>query len=57
MLDKLPVGIEVVKDHIRIELVGSRKHNHLEVLVGLLEALSHIGSNVDSSLNHFFVWK
>lgn len=48
MRNVLPLGVQVVDDHVRVALVTSREHNHLIDSAELLQALHRIGPNVDA---------
>jgi aspartate aminotransferase-like enzyme len=48
----LASGINVVQDGIRIGLMGGSKDADLEELVGFLQALEKVGTQVEAGLNH-----
>ena len=56
-LDVFFLWVYVVKDSVCVNLMRGCENYHLKVLVGLLKALHDIGSDIDTSVNCFFVWK
>lgn len=50
VLDQLSGGVENIKDRIRVVSSTCREYYHLEVFVGLLQALDGVRPNVESNL-------
>ena len=48
VLNQLPSGVEVVQDSVCVEGSARREHAHLVVLVGRLEELLAVGTNVEA---------
>lgn len=51
MWDVLTIRIQIINDNIRIAFMTSSKHNNLEILTQLSQALHGIWSHIDASFD------
>lgn len=53
--DVLVLRVDVVQNSISIDLVTRRECYHLEVLIGFLQTLHDVGTDVDAGVDCFFI--